>query len=79
MEGPIVNPWGIRVGFDTIHLVNARKAIDLLKAFVNMEDFLAKDNGQEQLIWKVGIHMVLVLSGVLFALMDRMSGENKHH
>lgn len=62
-----------------MHLVNARKAIELLKAFVNIEDILANDNGQEQLIWKVGIHMVLVLSDVLFALMDRMSGESKHH
>lgn len=76
--------WMGKVDFSALKLkliasIVAISAIELLKAFVNMEDILAKDNGQEQLIWKVGIHMVLVLSGVLFALMDRMAGENKHH
>lgn len=70
---------GSRRALKLIASIVAISAIELLKTFVNMEDILANDNGQEQLIWKVGIHMVLVHSGVLFALMDHMSGENKHH
>jgi len=31
------------------------------------------------LAWKVGIHVTLVFSGVMFALMDRIArGTNKH-
>jgi uncharacterized membrane protein YqhA len=28
--------------------------------------------------WMVGIHFILILSGVLFAVMDKIS-ENSHH
>jgi uncharacterized membrane protein YqhA len=33
----------------------------------------------EQLAWKVGIHMTFVVSGVLFALMDRIADGKKGH
>lgn len=74
--------WMGKVDFSALKLkligsIVAISAIELLKAFVNMDDILAKDNGQEQLIWKVAIHMVLVVSGVLFAVMDRMSEGKK--
>jgi uncharacterized protein (TIGR00645 family) len=46
----------------------AISAIELLKSFVNVA---ALDN--RQLAWKVGIHAMLVVSGVLFALMDRIA------
>lgn len=74
--------WMGKVDFSALKLkligsIVAISAIELLKAFVNMDDILAKDNGQQQLIWKVAIHMVLVVSGVLFAVMDRMSEGKK--
>lgn len=52
----------------------AISAIELLKAFVNVAAYT-----NQQLAWKVGIHVTLVLSGVLFALMDRIAeGTSKH-
>lgn len=47
----------------------AISAIELLKAFVNVTEFT-----NEQLGWKVGIHLTFVFSGVMFALMDRLGG-----
>lgn len=46
----------------------AISAIQLLKAFVNVDAFTT-----EQLAWKVGIHVTLLFSGVMFALMDRLA------
>lgn len=50
----------------------AISGIELLKAFVNVEQLT-----NEQLAWKVGIHLTFVISGVMFALMDKLVG--KHH
>jgi uncharacterized membrane protein YqhA len=33
----------------------------------------------KQLAWKVGIHTVLMISGVLFAVMDSISEGTKSH
>ena len=52
----------------------AISGIELLKAFMHVEALT-----NEQLAWKVGIHMTFVLSGVLFALMDRISADKKGH
>jgi uncharacterized protein (TIGR00645 family) len=49
----------------------AISGIELLKAFVHIE---AHTN--QQLAWKAGLHMTFVLSGVLFALMDRLSAKS---
>lgn len=49
----------------------AISTIELLKAFLNVDQFTT-----EQLGWKVGIHLTFVVSGVLFALMDRL-GKSK--
>lgn len=46
----------------------AISAIELLKAFVNVAALTS-----EQLMWKVIIHVVLVSSGLLFAIMDRIA------
>lgn len=58
----------------------AISGIELLKAFMYVESLT-----NEQLAWKVGIHMTFVISGVLFAVMDRIAagkatdhGEGKH-
>ena len=49
----------------------AISGIELLKAFVDVDAYT-----NEQLAWKVGLHMAFVVSGVLFAIMDRLSSKN---
>jgi uncharacterized protein (TIGR00645 family) len=66
--------WMGKVDFSGLKLkliasIVAISAIELLKAFVNLDKVLNAD----QLKWKVGIHITLVVSGVLFALMDRLA------
>ncbi len=50
----------------------AISGIDLLKAFVNLENYT-----NEQLGWKVGIHCTFLLSGLIFAIMDRLGVAKK--
>ena len=50
----------------------AISTIELLKAFLNVDDFT-----NQQLGWKVGIHITFVVSGVLFAVMDRLGKSGK--
>ena len=49
----------------------AISGIELLKAVLHVEDYTT-----EQMAWKVGVHLTFVVSGLLFALMDRLSGSN---
>jgi len=49
----------------------AISAIDLLKAFVNI-----KSANHEELAWQVGIHFTFLVSGVLFALTDKLSAKH---
>ena len=66
-----VNYSGLKIKL--IASIVAISAIELLKSFVNVA---AQEN--RELAWKVGIHAVLLVSGVLFALMDRIAeGTNK--
>ncbi len=51
----------------------AISGIDLLKAFVAVGDL-----SNEQLAWKVGIHITFVFSGLMFAIMDWLGGPKKH-
>ncbi len=65
--------WMGHVGFAELKMkligsIVAISGIELLKAFMHVESLT-----NEQLAWKVGIHMTFVVSGVLFALMDRIS------
>ena len=69
--------WMGHVGFAELKMkligsIVAISAIELLKAFMHVESMT-----NEQLAWKVGIHMTFVLSGVLFAVMDRISSDKK--
>jgi len=52
----------------------AISGIDLLKAFVAV----GSDIDNEQLAWKVGIHVTFVFSGLMFAIMDWLGGPKKH-
>lgn len=69
--------WMGHVGFADLKMkligsIVAISGIELLKAFMHVQIYT-----NEQLAWKVGIHMTFVVSGVLFALMDKLGG--KHH
>ena len=52
----------------------AISGIDLLKAFVAVGDNISN----EQLAWKVGIHVTFVFSGLMFAIMDWLGGPKNH-
>ena len=65
--------WMGHVGFAELKMkligsIVAISGIELLKAFMHVENLT-----NEQLAWKVGIHMTFVVSGVLFAVMDRIT------
>lgn len=62
--------WMGKVGFSDLKIkligaIVAISAVELLKAFLVSERFT-----NEQLAWKVAIHLTFVLSGVLFAVTD---------
>ena len=78
--------WMGKVDFSALKLkliasIVAISAIELLKSFVNMEKILVpgSESGETQLMWKVIIHVVLVISGVLFAVMDRVAEPKEGH
>ena len=65
--------WMGKVGFSDLKIkligaIVAISAVELLKAFINLDDFTSY-----QLSWKVGIHVTFVVSGVLFAITDRIT------
>lgn len=62
--------WMGKVGFSDLKIkligaIVAISAVELLKAFINVHQLT-----NEQLAWKVGIHLTFVISGVLFAVTD---------
>ena len=75
--------WMGKVDFSGLKLkvigaIVAISAIDLLKTFMEIPADLTAANSS-MFLWKVTIHMAFVVSGVLFALMDRISAETKSH
>ena len=52
----------------------AISGIDLLQAFVSV----GADIDNQQMAWKVGIHVTFVFSGLMFAIMDWLGGPKKH-
>jgi uncharacterized protein (TIGR00645 family) len=72
--------WMGKVGFSDLKLkligaLVAISAVELLKQFINVD----ADTSSHVLRWKVGIHMTFVLSGVLFAITDRLVEYKGHH
>lgn len=61
----------------------AISAIDLLKVFMHESTPGVDHLSNEQISWMVGIHVILITSGVMFAWMDRLAhgtpGEKDHH
>ena len=69
--------WMGKVDFSDLKIkligsIVAISGIELLRLFVRVGEVT-----EQELLWKVIIHFTLVVSGVLFALMDRIGG--KHH
>ncbi len=58
----------------------AISAIDLLRAFMNQSGGDgATPIPPQQLAWMVGIHLTFIISGVLFAWMDKIAEETNSH
>jgi uncharacterized protein (TIGR00645 family) len=75
--------WMGKVDFSGLKLkvigaIVAISAIDLLKTFMNIPEQLSEADSNA-LMWKVTIHMAFVISGVLFAVMDKIAGDTKKH
>ena len=75
--------WMGKVDFSGLKLkvigaIVAISAIDLLKSFMDIPNELSEAEA-DKLMWKVIIHMTFVLSGLLFALMDKIVGDTKKH
>lgn len=75
--------WMGKVDFSGLKLkvigaIVAISAIDLLKTFMNIPADLT-DEQTNALFWKVAIHMAFVLSGLIFALMDKVAGDTRKH
>ncbi len=71
--------WMGKVGFSDLKIkligaLVAISAVELLKEFIDLDE----NTPWQILSWKVGIHMTFVLSGVLFAVTDRLT-EYKGH
>ncbi|HEX5048411.1 MAG TPA: TIGR00645 family protein [Gammaproteobacteria bacterium] len=65
--------WMGKVGFSDLKIklmgaIVAISAVELLKAFINVDE----RSPWQPLAWKVGIHVTFVISGVLFAITDRI-------
>jgi len=75
--------WMGKVNFSGLKLkvigaIVAISAIDLLKIFMNLPASLS--NEQANLVmWKVIIHLTFVVSGLIFAYMDKVAGDTKQH
>lgn len=68
--------WMGKIDFSGLKLklmssIVAISAIQVLKAFMNVGNITDRD-----LAWLVGIHVVFVLTGLLLAFMDRLTGHS---
>ncbi len=75
--------WMGKVDFSGLKLkvigaIVAISAIDLLKSFMDIPAEMSVADANS-LQWKVIIHMAFVVSGVLFAIMDKVAGDTKKH
>ncbi len=67
--------WMGHIGFTDLKIkligsIVAISGIELLKAFMNVGNL-----SDRHLAWMVGIHLTFVVSGLLYALMDRLQGK----
>lgn len=74
--------WMGSIDFSALKLkllssIVAISAIHLLKSFMSLKTMTSED--EKSLFWLVVIHVVFVLSSVLLALSDRISGHGQSH
>lgn len=67
--------WMGNIGFSDLKIkligsIVAISGIELLKAFMNVDNLTDR-----HMAWMVGIHLTFVLSGVLYAVMDKLSAK----
>lgn len=83
VDGHVDKPdWMGKVDYSGLKLkligsIVAISAIDLLKAFMHISTPGVEHLSDSQMAWMVGIHFTLIVSGVLFALMDRIAEPHK--
>ncbi len=70
--------WMGHVSFSDLKIkvigsIVAISGIELLKVFVNVSAYT-----QNELAWKLGLHLTFVISGVMFAIMDRLTKSDNH-
>ena len=70
--------WMGHIGFSDLKLkligsIVAISGIELLRAFMNLENM-----SDRRLAWSVGLHLTFVLSGVLYAVTDRLQSHKQH-
>ncbi len=75
--------WMGKVDFSGLKLkvigaIVAISAIDLLKSFMNIPKMVTPEQ-ENVLMWKVIIHMAFVISGLIFAYMDKVAGDTVKH
>jgi uncharacterized protein (TIGR00645 family) len=68
-----------KVGFSGLKIklisaIVAISAVELLKVFISSESL-----SNEELAWKVGIHLTFVISGVLFSITDYINSKTHNH
>jgi uncharacterized protein (TIGR00645 family) len=71
--------WMGKIDFSGLKLkllssIVAISAIQVLKAFMNLKNISDRELG-----WLVGIHLLFIISGLLMALTDKLSGEGHGH
>jgi uncharacterized protein (TIGR00645 family) len=74
--------WMGKVNFSGLKLkvigaIVAISAIDLLKTFMNLSDTI-NPSEIDTIFWKLALHMSFVISGVLFAVMDKIASMTDH-
>ena len=70
--------WMTKISFSGLKLkimssIVAISAVQLLRAFLDLRNYSDRDLG-----WYAGIHLVFVISAIILAWTDRISGESSH-
>ena len=71
--------WMGKLGFSELKIkvigsIVAVSAIDLLTVYLNVKEYT-----ETEILWKVVVHISFVVSGVLFALMDKIARGTDEH
>jgi len=75
--------WIGKVGFNELKVkvvgsIIVISAIELLRTFINIETYTGEE-GETMLMWKVILHLTFVMSGFLFAIIDKLSQGSHEH